>query len=194
MHTRNEQKEQRRQLILTKSLKLFVKKGYSETKISDIATASNMSVGLLFHYFESKEKLYEALVKIGLEGTNIPQKIDHNNPLEYFKNFLTELFSYAKVNPWVSYMFVLMWQTQKNEGLPPHIREIALKVNQIEYSAKIIENGQKDGYFRKGDPLALSNAFWCSLQGIMEYFVVKPDTPFPEPDWIIDIIKGENAV
>ena len=91
-------------------------------------------------------------------------------------------------------MFVLMWQTQKNEGLPPHIREIALKVNQIEYSAKIIENGQRDGYFRKGDPLALSNAFWCSLQGIMEYFVVKPDTPFPEPDWIIDIIKGGEFI
>ena len=62
--TREEQKTQRRQLIITKALELFVKKGYSETKIGDIAKASNMSVGLMFHYFESKEQLYAELVKM----------------------------------------------------------------------------------------------------------------------------------
>ncbi len=54
MSIRDEQKEQRRQLIMDKAIELFAKKGYADTKIGDIAQAADMSVGLMFHYFESK--------------------------------------------------------------------------------------------------------------------------------------------
>ena len=83
MSARDEQKEQRRQLIISKALELFAKKGYSDTKIGDIAKAADMSVGLMFHYFESKEQLYEELVKMGADGTNIPQEMDFKNNLSY---------------------------------------------------------------------------------------------------------------
>ncbi len=62
--TRKEQKENRQKQILFKALELFVIKGYMETKITDIASSLNISVGLLFHYYESKEQLYLELVKI----------------------------------------------------------------------------------------------------------------------------------
>ena len=39
-------------------------KGYSATRTSDIANAVGMSEGLLYHYFETKEKLYLALLQI----------------------------------------------------------------------------------------------------------------------------------
>ena len=61
---RQEQKEYRKQEILYAALDLFVKKGYAATKITDIAEKVSMSVGLLFHYFESKEKLYEEALVI----------------------------------------------------------------------------------------------------------------------------------
>ncbi|MGN0624294.1 MAG: TetR/AcrR family transcriptional regulator [Oscillospiraceae bacterium] len=194
MSTREEQKEQRRQLIIFKALELFTKKGYSDTKIGDIAKAANMSVGLMFHYFESKEKLYEELVHMGAEGTNIPLDMDFENPLDYFSGFLKTLFQYAKEQPWVFYMFVLMSQARRSDGIPPHIKEVAMSVNQVEQSAEIIAAGQKYGYFRDGDPYALSFAFWSSVQGIMEQLAVSPELiekeQLPETDWIIDIIRG----
>ena len=194
MSTREEQKEQRRQLIIFKALELFTKKGYSDTKIGDIAKAANMSVGLMFHYFESKEKLYEELVHMGAEGTNIPLAMDFENPLDYFSGFLKTLFQYAKEQPWVFYMFVLMSQARRSDGIPPHIKEVAMSVNQVEQSAEIIAAGQKYGYFRDGDPYALSFAFWSSVQGIMEQLAVSPELiekeQLPETDWIIDIIRG----
>ena len=194
MSARDEQKEQRRQLIISKALELFAKKGYSDTKIGDIAKAADMSVGLMFHYFESKEQLYGELVKMGAEGTNILQKMDFENPLDFFKGFLDALFSYAKEQPWVFYMFVLMSQARRSEGIPQHIRDIALSVSQAEQSAEIIKAGQQDGYFREGDPYALSFTFWSSVQGVMEQLAVSPEMlengQFPETDWIIDIIRG----
>lgn len=194
MTSREEQKEKRRQQIIFKALELFVKKGYRETKISDIAKAADMSTGLLFHYFESKEQLYEELVRMGVEGTRTPAKLEAATPLEYFSGFLKLLFEYAAGQPWVCQMFVLMAQTWKSDGVPQHIKEIAMEMNQVEVSAKIIEQGQKEGYFREGNPLALSYAFWCSVQGLMEQFAVTPDMPLPEVEWLLDILteKGKK--
>ena len=194
MSTRDEQKEQRRQLIISKALELFARKGYSDTKIGDIAKAADMSVGLMFHYFESKEQLYEELVRMGAEGTKIPLDMNFEDPLDYFSGFLKILFQYAKEQPWVFYMFVLMSQARRSDGIPQHIKEIAMSVDQVEQSAEIIAAGQKYGYFREGDPYALSFAFWSSVQGIMEELAVSPEMiekgQLPETDWIVDIIRG----
>ena len=194
MLTREEQKKQRKQLIIFKALELFARKGYSDTKIGDIAKAANMSVGLMFHYFESKEQLYEELVRMGAQGTNVPLDMDFENPLDYFSGFLKTLFQYAKEQPWVFYMFVLMSQARRSDGIPPYIKEIAMSVNQVEQSAEIIAAGQQYGYFREGDPYSLSFAFWSSVQGIMEQLAVSPELiekgQLPETDWIIDIIRG----
>ena len=91
MPTRDEQKEQRRQLIIDKAIELFAKKGYAETKIGDIATAADMSAGLMFHYFESKEKLLEEIVRYGAKCTDYPKEMNFENPLDYFAGFLKML-------------------------------------------------------------------------------------------------------
>lgn len=195
MPTRDEQKEQRRQLIIFKALELFAQKGYSDTKIGDIAKSANMSVGLMFHYFESKEQLYEELVRMGAEGTNLPLEMNFSTPLDYFTGFLEAMLGYAREQPWVFYMFVLMAQARRSDGIPAHIKELAMSVNQIEQSAEIIAAGQQYGFFREGDPYALSFAFWSSVQGIMEQIAVTPEMlsgekDLPNAEWIIDIIRG----
>lgn len=196
MSTRDEQKEQRRQLIMDTALELFAKKGYADTKIGDIAKAADMSVGLMFHYFESKEKLLEELVRYGAEATNTPCELNFENPPDYFEGFLKVLFRYTTENPRVLYMFMMMSQMRRGEGIPPHIREIAMSVDQIEQSAEVIAAGQRYGYFRKGDPYLLSFTFWSSIQGIMEQLAASPEMlergTLPETDWIIDIIRGNK--
>ena len=167
-----------------------MKKGYRETKVSDIAKAANMSTGLMFHYFESKEQLYEELVRIGVAATKTPEKIEISSPVDYFSGFLNGLFPYASEQPWVFWMFVLMFQARRGDGVPEHIKELAMQVNQVEQSAKLIEMGQKQGCFREGDPLALAYAFWSSVQGIMEQMAVTPEMPAPQTEWLIDILTG----
>ena len=191
--TRKEQKELRQKQILFKALELFVTKGFAETKISDISESLGISVGLLFHYYESKEKLYLALVKMGLEGTKRSEQTTFGDPLMYFEKILGDLLTAACENPWVCMMFVLMAQAQR-PGMPEEIRQLALSVDQIRFSAALIEQGQKFGSIRGGDPLALSNAFWCAVQGIMEYHAAVPEMPLPKTEWILDIIRKERAL
>lgn len=190
MATRQEQKEQRRQEILYAALDLFVAKGYATTKITDIAEKVSMSVGLLFHYFESKEKLYEELVKMGLKGTAYPgaQKCEH--AIDFFEQFTEQLFIFMKEQPYTAKMFVLMADAQRSAGTPESVRQIALQVNTIEQFVPIIEWGQKEGTVRQGNPLTLSNAFWCSIQGIAEQYAVRPETGLPKAEWIVDIVRA----
>ncbi|MBQ7581392.1 MAG: TetR/AcrR family transcriptional regulator [Lachnospiraceae bacterium] len=190
--TRQEQKEMRREQIRMKALELFVTKGFSETKISDIAGELKISVGLLFHYYESKEQLLMELVQFGVEGTKAAEQVPKDDPAGYFRMFLTGLFQSAKENPWIYQMFVLMSQA-RSPGAPEAIRKVALSVDQIEKSVPVIQKGQELGQFRDGDPLVLSNAFWCSVQGIMEQHLISPDIPLPDPAWVVDILrKHEN--
>lgn len=189
MASRATQKEQRRQQILFTALELFAKRGYNETKVSDIALAANMSMGLLFHYFPSKEVLLETLVQLGAEGTQEPQKLSCTSPMDYFAGFLHMLLDYAAKEPWVSYMFVLMAQVRRSEAMPQKAREVALQVDQIHHSAQLIKNGQSLGIFRDGDPYALSAAFWCSVQGVMEQHAATPEFPLPDADWLLDILR-----
>lgn len=192
MKVRKQQKEKRRMQILMVGLELFVTKGYTATKVSDIAAKADMSVGLLFHYFKSKENLYEELVKMGLKGTQMSMQINTEDPLAFFDQLATMIMDSIKQKPWAAKMFVLMSQAQRSEGTPESVKAIANQVNNIEQCIPIIEEGQQKGVFRKGNPHALSNTFWCSIQGVAEQNAVHPNVSLPEPEWILDIIKNKE--
>lgn len=50
--------------ILNTALRLFCEKGYYSTSIEDIARQAEISKGLLYYYFKSKEEVLAALVEI----------------------------------------------------------------------------------------------------------------------------------
>lgn len=190
MGCREQQKEKRRQEILEAGLDLFIRKGYSATKIKDIANQVGMSVGLLFHYFETKEKLYEELVKLGVSGPmNMIANVDME-PLEFFQTAVEQLFYYIQADPFGSKMFVLMSQAHYNEAAPDVIRELLKGFDIFTPTAEMMKRGQENGTIREGEPYALAVAYWCAIQGIAEMVALNPSTPCPKGDWIIDIIRG----
>ena len=189
METIKDKKERRRPEIINAAVELFVSKGYAATKVTDIAKRVNMSTGLMFHYFESKEALYEELVRMGLDGTSDPgaQKCEH--AIDYFVKFTEDLFEYMKKQPIVAKIFVLMAEAGRSEATPEYIREIAMKVNTIEQFVPIIEWGQQEGTSKEGNPLVISNAFWCSIQGIVERYDTNQEVELPNAEWIVDIVR-----
>jgi len=192
---RSEQKEKRKWEIINASLDLFIRKGFSGTKIQDIAKSNKMSVGLLFNYFESKDKLYEELIKIGTFGTKSFLAEIKGEPIEFFQIAAEGLFNNLKNEPFTAKMFVFMKQTQYNEAAP---KSVKLLMNETFGKAdnKImtllvdkIKKGQKNGTIKKGDPNALAIAYWKAVSGIAEHIALTPNSPIPKSDWIVDIIR-----
>jgi AcrR family transcriptional regulator len=52
-----------REHIIKISLKLFLKKNFKEVTMKEIVDATGLSKGAFYHYFESKEKVFEEVVK-----------------------------------------------------------------------------------------------------------------------------------
>ena len=192
MGTRDEQREKRRQEILEMALDLFIRKGYAATKISDIAQNVGMSVGLLFHYFDSKEKLYEELIRYGVSGPMNTMAPTDKEPLKFFEDTAEQIFHYIHAQPFVAKMFVLMGQAFYNEAAPQGVKDLLQGLDIYTPTSMLMKKGQANGTIREGDPYALGIAYWCAIQGIAEQLAMYPDSPCPESDWIVDMIRRKT--
>ena len=193
MTKREEQKEKRRQDILRAGLNLFACKGYEATKINDIAEEAGMSLGLLYHYFESVEILHEELINIALAGRTGQYFPHYDNPLDYFVKSASHIFDVVKSDHDNAKYFVLMKQAQRNQNLPIHIKEKLEQNDIIDKSITTIEEGQRLGSIRKGNPMALAMTFWLSIQAYVEMIALNPEIPYPEANWFVDILRESNS-
>jgi AcrR family transcriptional regulator len=70
-----------RKELLNKSFELFAEKGYSSVTMREIASGIGVSTGTLYHYFPSKESLFEQLIEyLSYEDTKEEELARLGNP------------------------------------------------------------------------------------------------------------------
>ncbi|MFP4088661.1 MAG: TetR/AcrR family transcriptional regulator [Cyclobacteriaceae bacterium] len=80
------------QKIVDTALTLFSKHGYEKTSIRTIAKETDISLGLMYNYFKSKEALLEAIFEAGLDDikTSFAFPEDSRTPI---KDLVENIFS-----------------------------------------------------------------------------------------------------
>lgn len=63
---RRRRKEARPQELTAAALTLFVEKGFAATRLDEVAARAGVSKGTLYLYFESKEALFQAVIREGV--------------------------------------------------------------------------------------------------------------------------------
>jgi AcrR family transcriptional regulator len=174
---------------------MIISQGYEAMKIRDIAEKLHISTGLFFNYFESKEKIYEELVKIGLSGPESVLKfnVEGVSPIGLFEKMTETIFEALKSYSITAKMFLLMEQTMKSESAPESVKRLVAKMDAITPVVPVILRGQKLGEIKEGEPLALAIAYWGAVQGVAESFAIHPDLPLPESSWIVDILRVSTS-
>jgi len=66
---RRRRKEARPSELTSAALDLFVEKGFSATRLDDVAARAGVSKGTLYLYFDSKEALFKAVIEEGIVPT-----------------------------------------------------------------------------------------------------------------------------
>lgn len=188
---RAEQKEKRRQDILNVGLDLFIRKGYAATRTAEIANIVGMSEGLLFHYFETKEKLYIALLELAQTGKDNIFSLKNISPLHFFEETAKTILDYIVKEPFAAKLFVLMNRAQYDESLCEKARNCIMRKKDMDYAVELVKQGQKEGSIRDGEPMALVIAFFMAIQGIAENIAHNPNMPVPHPEWIVDMIRSK---
>ena len=191
MTTRAEQKAKREEEILIASIKLFIKKGYASTKTSEISKSINISEGLLFHYFKTKEILLETLVDIALQKSDTWTGLENLDPITYFEQVAESVLRCLKEDEMGSKFFILVAQLKQSEGIPKHIYEkVKSREQDADKIAEIIKRGQQMGTIRQGNPYALTYLFSNTLPAIAVQYALHSKMPFPEVEWIVDMLRN----
>jgi len=90
---------EKKKIIIDAALKIFSKKGYTKARMTDIAKEARMSYGSLYHYYKSKDAIFETIIDdwwtklfselLLLKGSKLPIK----NNLEKFIRFFLNTYN-----------------------------------------------------------------------------------------------------
>ncbi len=132
-------------LILKVARKLFIRKGFAATSISEIAKECNINKSLIYHHFENKESLWKAI-----KGEMISTYIDlekkesdfsARNLMELLEKMVTLRFDFYTQNPDIIRLILfqkLEANSKKLEGVPDNkYNDISVQVKQLQDNGEI---------------------------------------------------------
>ncbi len=164
-------RDERRERILSAALQLFAARGLDATTIGDVARRAEMSQGLLYHYFRSKEAIYLELIRgafarmnaaaQGLEALPLP-------PREKVRRAIAELVAGFTRSEDTARYYLLIAQASASEATPAAVQRLIRKERAVPYEvmARIFAAGQREGVVRRRDPEELAVLFWVVIRGL----------------------------
>ncbi len=151
-------------------------KGYSATKMADIASEAGIGKGTVYEYFRSKEEifftLYERLRKefhgrVFKEDTALP-------PDEKIKRFLLNALSALQQWKDMSRVLLDFW-AEHRAGTGPDFRFEELYTVARQRLASIIREGIRKGVFRKVNAHYTASLLIGIVDGLMLQWVFSPE-------------------
>jgi AcrR family transcriptional regulator len=151
---RERRKEARPGELLNAALDLFVEKGFSATRVEEVAARAGVSKGTLFLYFQSKEDLFKAVVR-----ENIANKFPTwQEEFITFEGSSSDMLRYALVSWWgrigntraSGITKLVMSEAQNFPEIAEFYQEEVIKPGNA-MIRRILERGVQSGEFRDID-------------------------------------------
>jgi TetR/AcrR family fatty acid metabolism transcriptional regulator len=174
MFVKSEKKiNDRRAVILDAALRTFVKRGYPETKVAEIASEAGVAEGTLYNYFTSKEDLLLALFdeKWGWIINEIRKKISRlNDPNRKLKAIFSLVVRMFKKNRQLAELFMV---DIKQSSVFLNNYTINRIVEFLDLIEEVLEEGKKKGTYRKDlDTRVARMVIFGAAQGILLSWVL----------------------
>jgi AcrR family transcriptional regulator len=192
-------KDERREEILRAALAVFARKGLAAAKISDVAQAAELSHGLVYHYFESKEAIYAALVeelfaRVSADLDAIAAR--DGSPLARIRAFVEHRLARLAAEP---EMFRLVMQAFLHpDAIPSSTREVLERFagRCLHVMSAAIREGQARGEIVAGDPESLAAALFAVMNGLAMSQLFELDVPrvVPGVEVILGLLVPANPV
>ncbi len=163
-------RETKKALIMDTAMELFASEGYHPTSISKIAKKANISKGLLYNYFESKEDLLLKIMTAGLAEMIAVFDPDNDGVLteEEMVNFISEILQMVKRKHkyWKLY-YAVFFQPKVNEILSEKFEELYSKM-----VAMLVEYYKSHGLEK---PVQEALLFGALLDGMAFNYIMSPE-------------------
>ena len=187
--------EAQRAKILEAAWKVFARHGLAAT-MADVATAAEVSYGLVYRYFVNKAALFQALVEQSLQAKDAAfQRFEGlpGTPGEHLDQLITRLVENRRDRPEVSQLHA---QVLSDPATPAALREEAIKYGQAfqDMLRCLIVAGQATREVRAADPDQLVTAILATLDGLTRLALTNPERcqqQYPDARIILGMLKPD---
>lgn len=164
-------KAKKRNSIIMMALKLFTKKGFYTTKISDISDNMDMSVGGIYDYFPSKKSLARASIRLVTQ--KLASELRYINQMdasqkEKISQFVTIYFTFIEQSPEMIEYFFRVYLSNRELFCDEDDCGFTLAKEFIDEIEKLIEDGVKKGEFKKQN-FFVSFSLICGILGAFTF-------------------------
>lgn len=181
MRRTKEEAEVTRNNLLQAGLKVFSQKGYSATRVEDIARQADVSTGAIYHHFGGKSDLYIALVELNSAKANqLAEQIvlEGGSPAVLLRRLLVRMFEYAEEDE--QYRAVVELSIKIN-GFEPELADINAQILESRrdlagFFSELIREGIRAGEFRESvSPQEAGVALVGFMNGVGLIWIQDPD-------------------
>ncbi|GAB2843878.1 TetR/AcrR family transcriptional regulator [Actinocorallia aurea] len=160
----------RREQLLGVAAELFATRGYAETTMRDIADASGILAGSIYHHFSSKEAILDAILQeflVGLHGRFSAVEKAGNDPRETLSELIRISFLTIQDTPHE----VAVYQNETDNLLRhqdfAYVGDYSLRIEQI--WLRVLTAGQMSGIVRPDFDVKLAylfirDAIWSAVR------------------------------
>lgn len=174
--------------------KLFAEYGYHGVTMKQIAQATGLSYGLLYHYYPSKDKIFFHLVESALETS---KKIfgealkTPGTAWEKIEKLSELLFKTAFTDENSLYFLIMLQAITQGKGIPGLLEYIWEHTTHYNLLTPLISEAQKSGEAAPGDPDVLSSSYFALFQGYTLLLLDDRDLENKiTPDTFTDILRN----
>ena len=169
----------KRRNILDAAIRVFARQGFHSTRVSDIADEAGVAYGLVYHYFDSKDKLLNELFteRWSLLLAAIEETDADTAPRERLAAVARFIVDSYRHDPELMKVIIVEVTRAANSFGRTHLPEIR---KAYELIAKIVAQGQAEGIFRGDiDPIFASMSFYGAIEQLLS-------------GWIFDLIPSAS--
>ena len=154
--------ERTRQRILDAAARTFRDKGYAGTTLNDIAVAAELRAGSIYYHFDSKERLLEEVLDIGIArvAAAVERVVEalppETSPTERIRHGIeAHLHSLLYHGEYTSASFRIFWQT------PPDVRTriLSRRRDYADYWRRMLQEARAAGDIHPDRDLGLARMF-----------------------------------
>lgn len=169
-------KEAKKDDIFSAAASVFAEKGYSGTRMEDIAVKANIGKGTVYEYFRSKDELFFALYQNLLDKfhTKIYSALTpQQSPTETLAAFVTTTLK--AFDEWHEYAILLIeFWTEHRRGKFSQVEFSTIYDKSREIISGLIDAGIENGEFARVDSHVMASAIIGILDGVMLQRVFDP--------------------
>jgi TetR/AcrR family fatty acid metabolism transcriptional regulator len=172
----------KRRQILDAAIRVFARQGFHSTRVSDIADEAGVAYGLVYHYFESKEKVLNelfserwSLLLAAIDEADRSADLTPRAKLEAVASFIIDSYRH---DPELMKVIIVEVTRAANSFGRTHLPEIRRAYESI---ARIVAEGQEAEDFRRDvDPTFASMYFYGAIEQLLS-------------GWIFDLIPASAS-